>query len=65
MGAGAVAGKKRPRVQIGYDDEEQGELEYEYEEEDVAKPKKAIKQANFGDLVKKRPKISSTGKKAK
>ena len=63
---GSLAGKKRSRVRIGYEDEEEEELEYEYEHEGAQKggKKEALLAKNgsspFGDAIKKRQK--STGK---
>lgn len=63
---GKQAGKKRPRVQINYDDEEENEEELEYEYEDIAPTKKKhlITNAISKSGGKKRQKIAAGGGKS-
>lgn len=71
--AGPLAGKKRPRVKIGYEEQGEEEEELEYEFEDGARggrggKKEMLKEKQsgsaFGDAVRKRPRLGgvSSGK---
>jgi protein MAK16 len=62
QGAKKMAGAKRPRVKIGYEEEAEEELEYEFEDGPRVKKVAEKQTAGFGDAVKKRLKMTAGSK---